>query len=197
MKRFLAFVSAALACAVMVGCAHPITMNPDLALLKPTPGASVIPKDVGYYIADANRSLQITTPGGGGDKVSYFPYRDIEPGLYKALAEVFRSVSKIQNPGDRAALKKSGISLLITPDIKTTSFSESIVTWPPTLFTVTLDCAITDTDGQLVQRLQVSGEGRATFSEFAGNLSLSAVRASNDALAKLIKALSESPALRK
>ncbi|HSV54884.1 MAG TPA: hypothetical protein VLJ57_22365 [Burkholderiaceae bacterium] len=172
-------------------------MNSDLAALKTSSDNKIIDKQVGYYMSDASRALEVTTPGGGGDKVRYFPYRDLEPGLYKALSETFRGVTKIKDPKNTAALKSEGISLLITPEIATNSSSDSLVTWPPTLFTVNLVCAITDGDNKVLQTVRVSGEGRASFSEFKSNFSLAAVRASNDALAKLVKALGDSPELRK
>lgn len=197
MNRLTTYIFSALACLALFGCAHPITMNPNLEAVKAEAGATRIDKQVGYHIADASKAVEVTTPGGGGDKVRYFPYRDIEPGFYKALSEVFSGVSKIQNPKDAAALKASGVSLLITPEISTNSSSESIVTWPPTLFTIKLVCAITDAQGQLVKTLSVTGEGKASFDEFRSNFSLAAVRASNDALARLVKALSETPELRR
>lgn len=196
MKRYILAALLALS-AFLVGCAHPINMIPDLSSVKAPAGAARIDKTVGYHIADASRALEVTTPGGGGDKVRYFPYRDLEPGFYKALAEVFRDVRKIQNPADKVAVKASGVSLLIVPQIATTSFSDSIVTWPPTMFSVGLTCTITDADGKLLETLTVNGDGRASYNEFVGNFSLAAVRASNDAIAKLVKALSESPHLRK
>lgn len=196
MKRYF-LATVLLLSSVLAGCAHPINMKPDLSLINASDRAGRIEKDVGYYISDAARSLEVTTPGGGGDKVRYFPYRDMEPGFYKALAEVFRGVTKIQNPADKATLKTAGVSLVIVPEIATTSFSDSIITWPPTVFSVSLTCTITDADGKLLETLKVNGDGRASFNEFSGNFSLSAVRASNDAIAKLVKALSESAHLRK
>lgn len=195
MKRLIIYFFSALACATLIGCAHPITMNPDLEAIK-TPAAGRINKKVAYHIADVSRTLEVTTPGGGGDKVRYFPYRDIEPGFYKALSEIFSSVTKIQNPKDLPTLRNSGATLLITPEITTTSFSDSVFTWPPTLFTVKLESSIMDVDGRVIKTVSVSGEGRASFDEFKGNFSLAAVRASNDALAKLIQVLSETPELR-
>ncbi len=80
MNRLVGYVFSALACLVLFGCAHPITMNPDLAAVTVPAGAKPIAKKVGYHIPEALRSVEVTTPGGGGDKVRYFPYRDIEPG---------------------------------------------------------------------------------------------------------------------
>lgn len=196
MQRLLnsAFVIAV--CVFLFGCAHPISMNPDLAKVAAPSGAKPIDKKVGYYLPDTLRTVEVTTPGGGGDKVRYFPYRDLESGFYKALSEVFSSVTKVPNPKDAAALKASGVSLLITPEITTNSFSDSILTWPPTQFTVNLVCTVADANGAALQTIRVSGQGGATFSEFKGNFSLAATRASNEALSKLIQALGESPQLK-
>jgi hypothetical protein len=196
MKRLLNLAVATAACVFLFGCAHPISMNPDLTTVVAPAETKPIDKKVGYYIADSLRTLEVTTPGGGGDKVRYFPYRDIEPGLYKALSEVFTGVSKVQSK-DPVALKTGGISLLIVPEITTNSSSDGAFTWPPTQFTVNLVCTITDASGSPVKTIRVSGEGAATFGEFKSNFSLAAVRATNEALAKLIKALGESPELRK
>lgn len=197
MKRIISTFCAVLATAALFGCAHPINMNPDLAAVKASDTAGPIDKHVGFHISDASKAIEVTTPGGGGDKVRYFPYRDLEPGFYKALSESFREVSKIANPRDRAAVKASGVALVITPEITTDSSSNSAFTWPPTKFTVTLTCTVVDANDQPLQALKVSGEGQASFSEFKANFSLAAVRASNDALAKLMKAIKESPELRK
>ena len=196
MKRLILVLVASFACAALFGCAHPITMNPDLAGIKGD-GSPVINQQVGYHISDAARSIEVTTPGGGGDKVRYFPYRDLEPGFYKALGEVFKGVTRVTDPKDVDTLRRSGVNLLISPEIATASFSESVLTWPPTQFTIVLTCKVTDADGKLLDTVKATGDGRASFDEFKSNFSLAAVRASNDALARLVKALRESPAVRK
>lgn len=190
MKQLVKLILAAVACVALFGCAHPINMKPDLDGVKAVV-AKRIDRQVGYHMTDASLALEVTTAGGGGDKVRYFPYRDIEPGFYKALSEVFSGVSKIKNPKDTEEVRKSGLSLLIVPEITTSSLSPSLLTWPPTQFNVTLSGTIQDANGQLVRKFMVTGEGKAEFDEFKSNFSLSAVRASNDALAKLIKLLSE------
>lgn len=197
MKRLTTYLFTALACLVLFGCAHPINMNPDLASVTAPAGAKPIDKKVAYVMTDAQRAIEVTTPGGGGDKVRYFAYRDIEAGFYKALSEVFTSVTKLSDTKDAAAVQASGAALLITPQLTTTSSSDSAFTWPPTQFSVELVCTITDPSGKLVDTVRVSGNGNASFGEFKSNFSLAAVRASNDALAKLAKALGDSPALRK
>jgi hypothetical protein len=190
MKYFLKFILAAIACVALFGCAHPINMKPDLDAIK-IGDAKKVDKQIGYHISEANLALEVTTPGGGGDKVRYFPYRDIEPAIYKAMSEVFSGVSKIKNIKDIEEIRKSGVQLLITPEVTTMSSSPSAFTWPPTKFQVTLKGAINDASGQLVRNISVTGEGKAEFEEFKSNFSLSAVRATNDAIAKLVKALAE------
>ena len=195
MKQLAKIIFSIATCVALFGCAHPINLAPDLTSVK-SGGSILIGKQVGYHISDASRAIEITTAGGGGDKVRYFPYRDMEAGFYKALAEVFKSVTKVANPKDAAAISASGISLLIVPEISTTSSSSSIVTWPPTEFSVTLSCTVVDAKGQNVTNIKVQGTGQAEFSEFKSNFSLAAVRASNDALQKLVKALAESKEVR-
>jgi hypothetical protein len=176
------------------GCAHPISMAPNLEMIKAAPEQPLLAKKVGYHISAASRTLEVTTPGGGGDKVRYFPYRDLEPGLYKALGTVFRDVTKIHNPGDSAEMQASGIHILITPEITTNSSSESAFTWPPTSFTVALHCQLKDKQGNTLDTVRVEGRGNAEFSEFKTNFALAAVRASEDALSKLTAALRQSKA---
>ncbi|KRB30392.1 MULTISPECIES: hypothetical protein [unclassified Acidovorax] len=198
MYQRIVFLSLSVVLALTLGgCAHPISMAPNLATVQPAADKPMLDKKAGYHISAASKALEVTTPGGGGDKVRYFPYRDLEPGLYKALGVVFRDVAKINNPTDAAELSASGIQLLITPEITTNSSSESALTWPPTVFTVTLSCQIKDMQGKTLDSLRVEGRGQAEFSEFKSNFSLAAVRASDDALAKLIVALRQSTALAK
>ena len=196
MKQVAKLLLASLACIALFGCAHPITLNPDLATIQ-AKGSPLIDKQVGFHISDASKAQEVTPPGGGGDKVRYFPYRDLEPGIYKALTEVFRSVSKVKDPKDLESLRTSGISLLIVPEITTTSASPSPFTWPPTQFSVTLACTVTDAAGKPVRSFSVTGNGKVEFDEFKSNFSLAAVRASNDALSRLVTVLGESPELRK
>ena len=149
MKQVAKLLLASLACIALLGCALITTLNPDLATIQ-AKGNPLIDKQVGFHISDASKAQEVTTPGGGGDKVRYFPYRDLEPGIYKALTEVFRSVSKVKDPKDLESLRTSGISLLIVPEITTTSASPSPFTWPPTQFSVTLACTVTDAAGKPV-----------------------------------------------
>lgn len=187
----LAVVSVAL-----FGCAHPITTSPDIADVK-TPATPEIAKRVGYYISAADKALEVTTPGGGGDKVRYFPYRDLETGLYKVFSGTFSSVTLLAQPPTAESMRAQGLVFAITPKISTGSSSDSMLTWPPTSFTVELQCTVLDDAAAEVSTVRVVGFGNATFSEFVGNFALAATRASTDALNKLSVELNKVGALRK
>ena len=66
-----------------------------------------------------------------------------------------------------------------------------------TLTSCVESCNINDDSGKRVKSVKVTGNGNASFDEFKSNFSLASVRASNDALAKLIQALADTPELRK
>jgi hypothetical protein len=182
------------ASATLFGCAHPLAIAPNLGSLTGS-GTNKVDKGVGLYISDSNRKLEVTTPGGGGDKLTYLPYRDLETGIFVALSESFTRVSRITGPTDP---KMAGdmLSLVVTPRLQTTSFSDSVLTWPPTLFTIELTCDVADAQGKPVAQIRTVGDGRATFDEFKANTSLAANRAADDLLKKLVKALSEAVQLR-
>lgn len=183
--------------ATLIGCAHPIVMSPDIGKIEATKNAQPIKKNVAYYIAEDVRTKEVITPGGGGDKVSYQPYRDIETAFYKMLTNVFDNVTKLKTPNDAEAISKNKIDYVITPQLVTDSSSPSPFTWPPTKFSVDLTCNITDAAGKAVTTKKVSGNGQAEFSEFKADFSMSAKRASEDALLKMQQALSDTVELRK
>jgi hypothetical protein len=186
-----------IAVAALAGCAHPIIMTPDIAKIEPATTVQPIKKNVAYYIAEDARTNEVITPGGGGDKVSYQPYRDIETAFYKMLTNVFGSVTKLKTPADAEAIAKNNVVYVITPQLATDSSSPSPFTWPPTKFSVDLTCNITDATGNALLSKKVSGAGAAEFDEFKSDFSLSAKRASQDALLKMQQALSDAPELRK
>lgn len=187
MKRLLGFLGVLAVVTALVGCAHPITLTPDATRLTPG-GDSKVDRKVGLVVSDDMRKRQVTSPGGGGDKVSYLPYRDLEAGLYAVLQGSFSDVTLLPSAGDPKA-RAAGLNYVVMPTIVTTSFSPSLLTWPPTVFTVELTCSIRDLDDKPVSEVHVQGEGRAEFEEFKNNPSLSAQRASEDALRKLQAAL--------
>lgn len=177
--------------ALMTGCAHPISVTAsDFGKIKASSDTK-IQKNVGYFISAEDLNREFVTSGGGGDKVSYKAYRDLEPAIYKALSEVFSGVTKLES-----AKGTDGMNLVIVPTITTNSSSDSLLTWPPTQFTIDLVCKVTDKNGAPVTEVRAQGNGRAEFSEFKSDFSLAAKRAAQDAMSNLVKALESAPKLK-
>jgi hypothetical protein len=78
--KMLSIIHATAACvaiAVLSGCAHSITISGDSTALTTGAKPQQIDKVVGLIITDEQRMKDVTTAGGGGDKVTYKPYRDL------------------------------------------------------------------------------------------------------------------------
>jgi hypothetical protein len=168
----------------LTGCAHPILMTPDSKALT-ADGVQPIPKNVGYFISAENKNKEFVTAGGGGDKVSHYPYRDMEPGLYRVLSNVFADVTALKAQNDTETIRNRKISFVFVPTIVPSSSSDGFFTWPPTNFSLNVDCIVYDAAGKQIATKSVIGLGTASFSEFSGNFGLAAQRASTDALRKL------------
>ncbi len=184
----LALVGATL---LSAGCAHPISVAPDIAKLERISTAPPrITANVGYFIAPEVSSAEITTQGGGGDNVRYFPYRDIEAGYQKMLSNVFTGVVKLTSP---TALENGSehIDYVVLPTIVTSSGGSGFFTWPPTNFTVDLTCSIRDTVGTQIATTRVVGTGTADTSERIHDHGFAGERAMEDALMKMQVALFE------
>src|SRR5512133_230027 len=181
--------------ALLVGCAHQIVITPDVTQLSARE-VQPIGRNVGYFISPADRELLVTTPGGGGDKLSYFPYKELEPALFKVLSNVFRRAYPVDSPTDAAALKAKDIAYVFVPVVQTDSSSDGTFTWPPTKFKVELACRALDGDGKTIWEQRVVGEGEATYDEFKSDFPLAARRASLKAMSELQRQLNASPALR-
>ena len=178
------------AAAVLTGCAHPVMISPKLdQIALPADAKPKSQAKVAYFIPAELLAKEVVTPGGGGDKVTSYPYRDLETSLYKMLSNVFDGVHKAKSADDRAALSANVVSYLITPTITVSSDSSSAFTWPPTDFTVDLQCSIVDKDGKLVESKTVSGSGKATFDEFKSDVGLSGKRAAEADVLKMQKEL--------
>lgn len=194
--KALRLASMWLAIAMVAGCAHPMIIKPELEALATAPGGERIQKKVGLYISAADKAKEVTTPGGGGDKVRYSPYADLEPGLYKVLGDVFQDVSILQAT-DAASIAKYSLAYVIEPEVTTNSSSSGIFTWMATDFSVQVACKVTDASGQAVTTISSAGEGKASSSELMKNFSIAGQRASQDALLKLRESLLQSADLRK
>jgi hypothetical protein len=139
-------------------------------------------------MTDANRAAQVVSPGGGGDKVSYQPYRDLEKSLRDTLRSVYQDVTVVKSVDD-PAIKADGIVYVFKPEIVTTSSSSSMLTWPPTKFSVEFACTVSDPSGGVLTRLKSSGDGQAEFDEFKADHALAARRASAAAAEQLRAAI--------
>ena len=128
--------------------------------------------------------------------MKYFPYQESEPALRQILSNVFTKVIAIPSLTDQQFIATNEIAYVFVPAIATDSSSESALTWPPTKFTVTLDCHAVDRSGATVWQRQVKGEGKAEFSEFKHDLSLAARRASKEAFLNLQKEIHTAPEFR-
>ncbi|RSZ38278.1 MULTISPECIES: hypothetical protein [unclassified Variovorax] len=180
--------------ALLVGCAHPINVGTDAAPQRVE--ATLVQKKVAYTMTDAQRAMQAVTPGGGGDRISYYPYRDLEKSIRDALRAVYQDVVVIKSAADANAVQASGAALVFTPEIKTDSGSPSPFTWPPTYFTTEVSCVVTDPAGVEVTRVKASGRGEAEFSEFKGEFGLAAKRAATKMATELSSELRRNEKLR-
>lgn len=180
----------------IVACAHPIVITPNLGDLSARE-FSKIDKVVGYYIAKEDRERSVITPGGGGDKIQYKPYNDLEPALQKVLANTFSDVLTMPAPNDKAFIQSNKISFVFVPLIATDSSSDSAFTWPPTHFSVNLQCKAMDASGRVIWEKNVSETGQATFSEFKNDLPLAAKRAMTKALQALQADIGKAAVFRK
>lgn len=170
---------------ILAGCAHSIRITPDPATMPVASAGARSPLVVGYYISDEERQRRVVTPGGGGDKVEYAPYSELESGLYRVLGNVFADVRPMKSPNDKAVVDNKGIALAFRPVITTNSSSDSVLTWPPTDFEVIIDINAADSSGKVLWTEKVSGSGKASFSEFKSDFGLAAKRASAAALKQL------------
>lgn len=178
------------------GCAHQINITPPLNNIE-AEAAGKVNKKVGYFISAEDMAKEVTTPGGGGDKVKYFPYKELEPALKKTLESVFDSAVAVPSAQDKAFMAANNISYVFVPTIETNSSSDSAFTWPPTHFEVSIQAKAYKNDGSMAwQSRSVKGVGDASFSEFKHDFSLSARRASLDAMNKLRAELKATQALK-
>lgn len=188
MSRWITLLAALVLAAAAGGCAHPISLQGDTGVLVGAVAGPKIDRKVALAISEAQKAQQVTTAAGGGDKVSYFPYRDLETGLYVALSEAFTGVTRVSSPTD-PKVAQDNATLVFVPEVTTTSYSPSLLTWPPTVFTIQIDASVRNAANAPVTQIRVQGEGRAEFDEFKSDFSLSAKRAAQDALRKLLEAI--------
>lgn len=180
MKNIKYIGAVILASFIITGCSHSIQINPNLDTLR-TQGPAKSSTIAGYYIPQEDLMKEVTTPGGGGDKVKYFPYKDTEAALKTILATRFAQVYSLKSPTSDPLIKEKNIRVIFTPKITTESSSESAFTWPPTDFKIELTCTAMSPEGKKTWEKTVVGKGHAEFDEFKSDFSLSAKRATQEA----------------
>jgi hypothetical protein len=180
-KYFLLIVLVAL----ISGCAHKIDISPSND--KVTANSSEInQKDysVGYYFDNIN--LEVISAGGGGDKVKYEPYKETESAFRAVLVKHFTKVYNIKSLTNKKFILDNNIKYIFTYKMNTYSFSESVFTWPPTKFSITLECKAVDREDNLIWNKVIMDDGYATYDEFKYDFSLAAKRASENVFKKLM-----------
>ncbi|MGS2721012.1 hypothetical protein [Paraglaciecola aestuariivivens] len=180
----------ALTSVLISGCAHNIQITPTTNGLNPSPNK--IEKSVGYHISETDRNLKVQTPGGGGDDITYTPYKDMETAFYAVLSHKFKDVYKVKSLNDNSFIKENEIKLIFIPTISTNSSSSSLFTWPPTHFTVDLSVKALNDAGQIVWSDSVKTNGVAEFDEFKNDFGLAAKRATESAILQLAEKLEKS-----
>jgi hypothetical protein len=189
MKKLLCLLSVVL----ISGCAHNIKVTPDQVAANTQVKSKTV---VGYYISTADKNLKSTTPGGGGDKVSYQLTKDMEYGFFNALNNSYETVKVLEASHDAQKMKADGINLVFEPKFTSTSSGSSLLIWPADKFSITIQCKAYNQAGELVLDKAFTGKGEATNSEVIKNFALAANKAANDVLAQVKKELATNAALR-
>lgn len=178
----------------MTGCAHKINISPETTQLI---GVKMEKADyaVGYHIEPTLLDLPVETPGGGGDDITYTPYKDTESALFTVLSKKFKDVYRVKSMNDSTFIKDNEIKLVFLPTITTNSSSSSFLTWPPTYFTVDLNVKAINNKGDIVWQDSAFASGQAEFSEFQEDFGLAAKRATEEAFIMLSRKLAKAPQL--
>jgi hypothetical protein len=182
---------------LLTACAHPMLVKPDLDAAKVAQPHDRLPQKVGLYIPDNLKSLEVTTAGGGGDKVRYKPYADMETGIFQVLNETFSDTVVLSSRTDADAIAKHSLNYIVEPHIDTQSSSNGVFTWMATDFEVKLTCKFTDPTGNLLATVSSDGTGHSDFSELKHNMSAAGEHAATDALVKLRTAIQAAPEFKK
>lgn len=178
------------------GCAHKISISPNVSMLSPRHGADKIPGNVGYIFPPNSLNKEVVKSASGGDSIKFFPYKDLEAAYAMMLRGVFQRVTpliSIQDP----KITENAVDYLATLDISTASRSEASMLWPPTWFRVDLTLTINKPQGENIAVISVKGKGRASPFERDSNRGLAGKRAVVEALDKMQKALLYSEELNK
>ena len=180
------------------GCAHQIEIAPDLGKIMNENPTEKIDKAVGYYISAEKRQLSVTTPAGGGDSVKYNPYLVIEPGFNLILSKIFTAAYRIDDLNDQTFMQEKKIHWVFTPTISTNSSSRNAFFWPPTDFSMTINCIASDQDQAQIWNETVQADGDVIpVSEILKDHGLAGKSAAANALHKLYLKLQAAPEFRR
>jgi hypothetical protein len=191
--NFSRLIAVSITALLVTGCAHSIKVEPNTTkMTSEIASPQRISANVGYFIPSELSALEITTPGGGGDNVRYFPYRDIENGYQSILSNIFGSARKFTSIPIQSNTSGDKIDFIFIPAIVTGSGGSGFFTWPPTSFTVDLTSQVRDAVGKSVGSLRVVGTGSAETGERLSEHGIAGRRAMEDALSKMQAAIVES-----
>jgi hypothetical protein len=179
-----------LAAILISGCAHQIQITPSLDNIRSLPLSKSNSKNAAYYISAEDMSKAVVTPGGGGDSVTYAPYRQTEAALNTILSRNFSRIYSLPTLSDTNFISEKQISYVFTPLIRTDSSSTGIFTWPATDFTFELTCTATDARGNELWAKSVTGKGHANYDEVIKDFGLAGRRAAETAYLEMMKAIS-------
>jgi hypothetical protein len=189
--KFIKILFAGLMVITLFGCAHPIVISPRTEKIERELGS--LPKikaNVGFFISSDSSKIEVETPGGGGDNVRYFPYKDLETAYQLMLLNVFDKVIKLKSVGEHNELSKEEIKFVLEPVLVATSGSSGFFSWAPTNFTVDLTSKIRDASGKIIGNPRVVGYGQVNL-DMGGDYGLAGRLAMEDALLKMQRALLE------
>lgn len=163
------------------GCAHKISLEGDINRKDVSLGDKKNTSKVGLYVNQSENTKEFISDGGGGDKLSYYPYKDISKMLYKALKGTFKNIQKVSNNDKNSNIKY----FFKIANIETSSSSSSFAFWPPEEFSIKIDLQVFDKSQKMIWGKEVIGHGSAVRSEFLNDFSIAARKASKDAVMKL------------
>lgn len=193
-QRFWRIPAAATLLVLLAACAHPIVVSPLDTPLRVE--SKLSPKKAAYVMTDTDRNLEVISPGGGGDKISYKPYRDLEKAVRDALRAVYSDVVVVNSASDQEALRTHGVSHVFSPRITTTSDSPSLFTWPPTKFGIEMTNQVSDPSGKAITTIRTQSNGAAEFDEFKSDFGLAGRRAATQLSEQFQKQVAADPLLR-
>jgi len=168
----------------MTGCAH----NNPISITAKDIEVNInkkYPFSIGYIISDSQIKEKVITLAGGGDKVEYYPYKDMVSPLHSLLERSFLNARRLQSL--QHSKDYEDIFLILETTIKTDSTSDSFMFWPPEQFNVNLSANVYDNEYNKIFKTKATGFGTATREEWMTDDGFAGKRAMEMALKDLIK----------